>query len=76
MFYDFPSAPAYEGLTFLNVRPIAFNDRRTGFRTVFPVYRYRDDANGELVLVTEDRYEPLLDKLIAIGAFGAKGGRP
>ncbi len=72
---DFPAAPRIEGLTNLDVKPIFFADRRTGQRTVFPVYHYRDDATGELILVTEDHYEAILDKLIAMGAFGPKGGR-
>lgn len=72
---DFPAAPRIEGLTSLDVKPMFVADRRTGRRAIFPVYHYRDDATGELILVTEDHYEAILDKLIAMGAFGPKRGQ-
>ena len=73
--YNFPPAPTREGLSYLDVKPIHFADHRTGQHAVFPVYHYQDDMTGELILVTEDRFEPILEKLISMGAFGPKVGR-
>ncbi|WP_022698175.1 hypothetical protein [Euryhalocaulis caribicus] len=64
--------PQYAGLTFFGVMPVFFSDDRTGERISFPVFLYVDDASGELVTVAEDRYEPLLDRLIASGAFAGE----
>lgn len=73
--FDFPTAPRIEGLTYLEVKSVFFTDHRRGRREIFPVYHYREDVTGELILVTEDRYEETLDRLIAMGAFGSKEGR-
>lgn len=71
---DFPSAPSIEGLTYLAVRPVFFTDLRAGRREIFPVFSYREDATGELILVAEPRYDEILDRLIAMGAFGSNEG--
>lgn len=73
--FSFPPAPHHEGLTYLGLKPVFFRDRHSGQRIVFPVYSYREDDSGELILVTEDCYEGSLDRLIEMGAFGAKGSR-
>ena len=69
--FDFPLPPSIEGLTFLAVRPVIFTDLRAGRREIFPVYSYREDATGELILVAEPRYDEILDRVIAVGAFGS-----
>lgn len=70
--FDIPVPPSIEGLTYLEFKPVFFTDRRKDWHETIPVYHYRDDATGELVLVTEDRYEEILDRLIVMGAFGCK----
>ena len=75
MHFNFPPAPELEGLTYIGVMPVFFCDHRSGRRNVFPVYRYEDGETGELVLVSEDQYEPILDRMIEMGAFGQKDCR-
>lgn len=70
--YQYTEIPQYAGLTFIGVMPVLFSDDRTGERISFPVFLYVDDASGELVTVAEDRYEPILDGLIASGAFAGE----
>ena len=72
--FNFPPASTFEGLTYLGFKPVFFTDHRTGRHITFPVYNYEDDETGELVLVSEDRYEPILDKMMEMSAFGIKGG--
>lgn len=73
MLIVFPPAPTLEGLSYLNVMPVFFTDHGSGQRLVFPVYHYRDNESGELVLVTEDHFEPILDRLIVAGTFSESG---
>lgn len=76
MLQNFPLAPDFAGLTHIDVLPVYFTNRATGERFVFPVYRYQEDQTNELILVTEDHFERILEKMIEIGAFGAKSGQP
>lgn len=69
---DFPDASELQALTFLGVQPVFFSDQRIGRYETFPVYLYREDATGELIVVAEDRYEEVLDQFIAMGVFCKK----
>lgn len=63
----FPPPPVLEGLTFLRVEPCVLRDRRVGaLRTkTFPIYHYRN-VQGELILVCEEQYEEVLDRLMMV----------
>ena len=66
--------PKFEGLTFIQTQPVIWSDARTGQVVVFPVHHYSDDKTGELVLVAEDRFERILDGMLAHGVYGRAGG--
>lgn len=72
---NFPPAPHYDHLTFLQVVPCFFKDGRQKpiKHEVFPIYLYKDAA-GELIIVAEDKFEAPVDVLIKQGYF-SKGGR-
>ncbi len=73
--YRFPPAPRCDDLKYLGVTPCLFLDRsRPGpAPEVFPAYLYKDAAS-ELIVVAEDRFENVIEKLIERGAFVPKGG--
>lgn len=73
MAYKFPPVPHNPGHTFLATKPVIFKDHRIGKTETFPVFLFRCDASGELCLVTQDKYEAVLDKLIENGAFAGSG---
>lgn len=62
-------APVLTGLKHLGSQPIIFRDRRNGRSEEFTIHHYRDEKTGELVLAAEEKYEDILDEMIAAGVF-------
>jgi hypothetical protein len=70
---ELQNAPEIDGLTFIFKEPVAWIDERARQIVVFPIYHYINDANDNLVLVTDCCFQPLLDEKIARGDYAYAG---